>query len=44
MFQLKAMAIQDPFVQNHNIAQNVNIAARDLIITEISLAATTVSN
>ena len=37
--QVKAMAVQDPFVLHHNIAQNINNPVRDQLVQEISNAA-----
>ena len=37
--QVKAIAVQDPFVLRHNIAQNINNMVRDQLVQEISAAA-----
>ncbi|XP_076456171.1 LOW QUALITY PROTEIN: uncharacterized protein LOC143290532 [Babylonia areolata] len=37
-FKVKALAVQDPFVLHHNIAQNISNQIRDLLIQEIEYA------
>ncbi|KAL8616419.1 hypothetical protein ACOMHN_041022 [Nucella lapillus] len=37
-FKVKALAVQDPFVLQHNIAQNINNQVRDHLIQEIGFA------
>lgn len=39
MFQIGPINIQDPFVLDHNVAQNINETIRDLFIRELSIAA-----
>jgi hypothetical protein len=41
--QIKAVAVQDPFVLCHNIAQNVNTFMRDLLVQELAAAAAKVN-
>ncbi|KAK7092447.1 uncharacterized protein [Littorina saxatilis] len=38
-FKVKAMAVQDPFVLRHNIAQNINNPLRDQLVREFHNAA-----